>query len=195
MRYAIALALSLLVTQAFADSWVPAKVAGLASPTGHVVVRVVPGSNLDAVYGFSGTQKGKAAVATFYRLDSAANYEKFKEIVLLNPIAPVFSAVADSGELVTLDNWHNMGVGDAVVVVYSPDGKVLRSYGLADIYTEVEIKKFERSVSSIWWRCQTQPVFEPRTGVLELMDTLGANVGINLKTGEVTRNPTSQKGC
>jgi hypothetical protein len=195
MRYALALLLFLFATLVGADSWVPAKVVGLASPTGQVVVRVVPGSNLDAVYGFSGAQKGTAATATFYRLGPTANYEKFQVVPLLNPIAPVFAAVTDSGELVTLDNWHNIGVGDAVVVVYSPEGKVLRSYRLADIYTEAEIKKFKQSVSSIWWRCQSQPVFESRTSALEFKDVLGASVNISLKSGAVTREPTSQKGC
>jgi hypothetical protein len=195
MRYVLAFALSFFVTLACADSWAPAKVRGLASPTGQIVVRLLPGSNLDAVYGFSGTQKGRAATATFYRLDAAANFEKILEVSLLNPIAPVFAAVADSGELVTLDNWHNMGVGNAVVVIYAPDGKVRRSYRLADIYTEVEMKKFDRSVSSIWWRCPFQPVFEPRTDALEFMDKLGAHVSISLKSGKVTRNPRSQKGC
>ncbi len=195
MRYILALAIFILATETWADSWAPAKVAGLVSPTGKIVVRVIPGSNLDATYGFSGAQKGKAATAIFYRLDSTANYQKFQEVSILNPIAPVFAAVADSGELVTLDNWHNMGLGSAMVVVYSPDGKVRRSYRLADIYSDVEIKKFESSVSSILWRCSSQPVFEPRTGVLEFMDALGANVAISLKTGEVTRNLTSQKSC
>ncbi len=149
MRHIFALTLFLVVTQARADSWSSAKVAGLASPSGKFVVRVVPGSNLDAVYGFSGAQKGKAATATYYRLDSMANYEKIQEISLLNPIAPVFAAVTDAGELITLDNWHNMGIGDSVVVVYTSDGKVRRSYRLADIYTEGEIKKNWRKASRL----------------------------------------------
>jgi hypothetical protein len=195
MKYALALALSLLAATVLADSWPAAKVAGVASPTGQVVVRVVPGMNLDATYGFSGAQKGAAATAVFYRLDPAANYVKYREISLLNPIAPVFAAVSDSGELVTLDNWHNMGLGDSVVVVYSPEGTVRRSYRLNDIYAESEIKAFDRSTSSIWWRCPSPPIFEPRTSALELMDAVGANVEISLKTGAVKRNPTSQKGC
>jgi hypothetical protein len=195
MKYALALALSLLAVSVRADSWQAAKVAGIASPTGQVVVRVMPGTNLDATYGFSGAQKGKAATAVFYRLDPAANYVKYREISLLNPIAPVFAAVSDAGELVTLDNWHNMGLGDAVVVVYSPEGTVRRSYRLGDIYAESEIKMFDRSTSSIWWRCPSPPMFEPRISALELMDFLGANVEISLKTGAVKRNPTSQKGC
>jgi hypothetical protein len=195
MKYALALALSLLATFARADSWPAAKAAGVASPTGQVVVRVVPGTSLDATYGFSGAQKGKAATAVFYRLDPAGNYVKYRETSLLNPIAPVFAAVSDAGELVTLDNWHNMGLGDAVVIVYSPEGTVRRSHRLADIYTDAEVKTFERSTSSIWWRCPSTPILEPRTSSLELMDALGANVEINLKTGAVRRNPSSQKGC
>ena len=113
MRYVIALTLSLFVTCASADSWVPASPAGFTSPSGRIVVRVVPGSNLDA----TGEQKGKPATATFYRLDAAASYKKIQEISLLNPIAPVFAAVSDSGEFVTLDNWYNMGIGNSVVVV------------------------------------------------------------------------------
>jgi hypothetical protein len=195
MKYILALAISFVVTQAYADSWAAAKVAGLVSPTGQVVVRVVPGSNLADVYGFSGSQKGEVAIAIFYRLDAAANYVKYQELPLLNPIAPVFAAVADSGELVTLDNWHNIGTGDAVAVVYASDGKVLRSYRLADIYSEIEIKKFERSVSSISWRCPLTPMLNPRTGALEFMDVLGGNVEISLKTGAINRHPTSQQAC
>lgn len=195
MKYALAFALSLLAISVRADSWPAAKAAGVASPTGQVVVRVVPGTNLGGTYGFSGAQKGKAATAVFYRLDPAANYVKYREISLLNPIAPVFAAVSDSGELVTLDNWHNMGLGDAVVVVYSPAGTVRRSHRLADIYTDAEVQTFSRSTSSIWWRCPSNPIFEPRTSSLELMDAIGGNVEINLTTGAVKRNPTSQKGC
>ncbi len=189
MKYALVLVLSLFHTQATADSWPPAKVAGLASPTGQIVARIVPGSKVD------GARNSKTATATFYRLDSTANYRIVKEFSLLNPIAPVFAVIADSGELVTLDDWHNMGVGNAVAVVYSPSGKLLRSYRLADIYTEVEIEKLDRSVSSIWWRCPSQPVFEARTGVLEFMDAFGAKVGISIKTGVITRNATSQTRC
>ena len=195
MKYALALALSLLAAAVLADSWPAAKAAGVASPTGQVVVRVVPGTNLDATYGFSGAQKGKAATALVYRLNPAGNYVKYREVSLLNPIAPVFAAVSDSGELVTLDNWHNMGLGEAVVVVYSPEGTVRRSHRLADIYTDAEVQTFERSTSSIWWRCPSTPIFEPRTSSLELMDVLGANVEVNLKTGAVKRTPASQKGC
>lgn len=160
-----------------------------------MVVRVLPGSNLGAVYGFGGARKGEAARAIFYRLDAAANYVKVREVSLLNPIAPVFAAVADSGELVTLDNWHNMGIGDSVIVVYSPDGTVLRKYRLADVYTESEIAKFNRTTSSIWWRCEIQTGFETRTSSVEFADELGGNVEVNVKTGVVTRTQTSRKGC
>jgi hypothetical protein len=118
-----------------------------------VVVRVLPGSNLTDVYGFSESLKIEVTTAIFYRLDSTANYVRSQELPLLNPIIPVFAAVTGSGELVTLDNWRSIGTEDAVAIVDSSDGKVLRSYLLGDIYNEIEIKKFEHGVSSIWWRC------------------------------------------
>lgn len=195
MKYALTLALIFVGTQAAADSWPLAKVVGLASPTGQIVVRVAPGSNVNAVDGPTAVQNGKSATATFYRLNATANYERVKDLSLLNPIAPAYAAVADSGELITLDNWHQVGIGNAVAVVYSPAGQVLRSYSLADIYTEAEVKKFDRSASSIWWRCSSQPMLEPRTGVLEFMDAFGENVSVNFRTGVIKRTPTSQTGC
>lgn len=195
IKYLLALAAVVLSAHVRADSWAPAKTAGLSSPTGQTVARIVPGSNLDGVYGFSGAKKGAVATAILYRLDSAVNYVKAREFSLLNPIAPVYAAVTDAGEIVTLDNWHNIGTGNSVVVVYSAEGQIVRKYGLTDIYTDAEMRKFERSVSSIWWRCPAQPTLDSRAGVLEFDDTLGASVEINLKTGEIKRNPTARTGC
>ncbi|MBC3928949.1 hypothetical protein [Undibacterium sp. CY21W] len=74
-------------------------------------MRVIPGKNLGEVSGFSGEKKGQPARAVYYRITETDNYVKFQEVELLNPIAPVDFAVSDAGELVTLDNWHNMGIG------------------------------------------------------------------------------------
>src|ERR1700712_3704220 len=122
MRYAVVLAIAVVSSVALADSWPAAKQAGMASPGGNVVVRVVPGTSIGDVYGFGGESKGKYATAVFYRLTQGGDYARYQEVALLNPVAPLFFAVSDSGEFVTLDNWHNMGVGKAVVAVYRSDG-------------------------------------------------------------------------
>lgn len=193
-RYFLLLAALIICIPAWADSWAPAQISAVASPKGEVIVRILPGTNLGDVYGFAGEQNGKAATAVYYRLDKAANYVKYQEAALMNPIAPVFAAVSDDGELITLDNWHNMGIGKAVVI-YQPDGKVLRTYDLTEIYTEAELEKLQRSVSSIWWRCNTNPVFERRISTLGFQDALGNSVDINVKTGKLTREASSRKGC
>ena len=194
MRYAVALALSFFCGLASADSWPAAKVAGAASPTGQVVVRVLPGTSLGDVYGFDGERKGESASAIFYRLGATDVYAQYQKISLLNPVAPLFTAVTDAGELVTLGNWHNMGLGK-VVVIYRPDGQLLRSYDLAQIYTEAEIQKIPNTVSSVWWRCPMPPIFEPRISSLELQDIFGNIVEINLKTGALKKSASMQEGC
>jgi hypothetical protein len=194
MKYAVALALCLLSAHTRADSWPSAQASGIASPNGQVVVRVVPGTNFGAVYGFSGAEKGPSATAIYYRLGASDAYVRYQAITLLNPVAPIFTAVSDDGELVTLDNWHNMGWGKTVVV-YRPDGKVQRSYELAQMYSEAERNKISQSVSSIWWRCPMSPVLEARTSSVKLYDVLGNIVEINLKTGVLTKRSLPKKEC
>jgi len=193
MRSIVALLLFSLWSAAYADTWLPAVARGVASPSGNIVVRVLPGDNLGEVFGFSGEKKGHPAQAVYYRLSDGDKYVQYQQVALLNPIAPVDFVVSDSGELATLDNWHNVGIGKALVV-YAPDGSVRRSYELKDIYTLAEIEKIDQSVSSVWWRCNFPPIFEPRTSSLTFYDSIGNVVAVDLKTGNLTK-PTSHKGC
>ncbi len=71
---------------------------------------------------------------------------------LLNDVAPVDVLVANSGRVVTLDNWHSMGYGDHVVVVYDNAGGTVCSLALDDLFPIVVVDQFPRSVSSIRWR-------------------------------------------
>ena len=195
VKHALALALCLVTGAAGADSWSNPLPRAYASPTGLRVVRVIPGTDKGAVLGYQGAPRGAPARAIVYRLNTGGDYAKSTEFELLNPISPMFAAVSDNGELITLDNWHNMGIGESVVVVYSPQGRVVRSLGLAIIYSAEELAKLPLSVSSIWWRCGSDAELHPRSPKLEFMDALGSSVEISLKTGEVTRSPSSRKGC
>lgn len=180
----VAVLLFLCAMSAEADSWVSPEEAGIASPDGRVIVRIIPGDSLGEVYGFAGAEKGQHARALYYRLSNADDYTKYQETTLLNPIAPVFFAVGNDGALVTLDNWHNMGYGNAVTV-YSKDGKVVKSYALADIYDEKQIQNMVISTSSIWWRCRELPVLNSYSNKLSLFDALGQTLEIDLNTGEI----------
>ncbi len=70
---------------------------------------------------------------------------------LLNEISPVDAAVSSSGQTATFDNWHSMGYGSDVVVLYDAHGKPVRSMSLQDFLPAEYIRALPRSVSSIWW--------------------------------------------
>lgn len=72
---------------------------------------------------------------------------------LVNEVAPVTALVADEGKhVVTFDNWHSTGFGEHVVVIYGPDGALVRSLRLDQIVPAFFIDGLPRSVSSIQWR-------------------------------------------
>jgi hypothetical protein len=73
------------------------------------------------------------------------------ETRLAHPVAPVEIFVADTGRLVTVDNWHNMGYGN-IVSIHDSRGQLVRSFELGDLFSAAEIKSFPHSVSSIHWR-------------------------------------------
>lgn len=56
------------------------------------------------------------------------------------------------GVFVTFDNWHEMGHGDDVMVIYNGTGDLVRKYSLQDFFSGPEIDDLPRSVSSIDWR-------------------------------------------
>jgi hypothetical protein len=58
--------------------------------------------------------------------------------------------VSDAGDLVTLDNWHNVGYG-AVLALYRENGSLVRAYRLSDFFRKAEVDLFPSSMSSIWW--------------------------------------------
>jgi hypothetical protein len=71
---------------------------------------------------------------------------------LVNDVSPVSALVSASGDyVVTFDNWHSMGFGDDVVVIYGGDGRLIRSLALTDILPEAYVGALPRSVSSLHW--------------------------------------------
>ena len=52
----------------------------------------------------------------------------------------------------TFDDWHGMGYGDSVVVIYRSDGHVVRRFALNELVAESDIEHFAHTVSSIQWR-------------------------------------------
>lgn len=141
-----------------ADSWVGETVTGHMSPDAEKLVRIIPGDSWGDTFGFSGEKTGAYSRAVFYERNRADQYLKTREIELLNPVRPVDVFLTDAGELVTFDNWHNMGYGD-VVAVYDANGDLVVSYTLDELYPDESSRDaLPMSVSSIWWRCG-EPLF------------------------------------
>jgi len=133
-----------------ADEWAGPVVKEIFSKNREHFVRITPGESLGETVGFSGAKIGKHGHAEFFRVQPDRGYRWDREIELQNPIAPVDFFVSNTGDLVTLDNWHNLGYG-VVLALYHSDGKLVKSYRLADLFEKKELESFPVSISSIWW--------------------------------------------
>lgn len=148
---ALLLTAAFLPPQARGDSWPAPRTKEAFSESREYFVRVLPGESLGDTFGFAGERKGRYAAAEFYHREPDRSYRLVAQASLVNPVAPIEFLVADGGQLITLDNWHNVGYGK-VVAIYEPGGKLVRAYELRDLFTPEEIRRFPRTVSSIHWR-------------------------------------------
>lgn len=144
----------------WADDWPAPTIREVFSPSRSFFVRVIPGKSIGDTVGFSGAAKGPYASAEFYRRDQDRSYRLAVTASLLNPVAPADFFVTDKGELITLDNWHNIGYGK-VVAFYTPDGNPIRAYALSDLFNQREIEGFNHSESSIAWRKSSWSYIRP----------------------------------
>lgn len=195
MRRTAALVIGLLLAAlAHADSWVPATVQARASRNGQFVVRVTPGKSMGDVHGFGGMAKGPHATAEWHRFDGTS-YKKIRTVRLLNPVAPVDIELTDRGALVTIDNWHNLGRGN-VLVIYSPNGEVIRKFGLSDLYSRDNIARMGISTSSIHWRCPGSSTSLESATELWVDDSIGGRLVFKLDTGAFTyQRGTEERSC
>ena len=96
--------------------------------------------------------KDNRAKGVFYACRADGKYSKKWEFPLVNEVSPVSVLVSSSGDyVITFDNWHSVGYGDDVVVIYRSNGTLVKKFGLEDVLTEGDIETLPHSVSSIWW--------------------------------------------
>jgi hypothetical protein len=148
---------------AYADSWALPTSITYVSSSGDVRVTVVPRGLDGQIAYFNDKVKGRepagqrtgetsptARAAMERRV--AGRWIKVWLGPLVNDVAPVSALVSDDARhLVTFDNWHSVGLGDNVVVIYDDAGKVVRSLRLGEILPATYIKALPTSVSSLWW--------------------------------------------
>lgn len=110
--------------------------------------KVKGSNNAGAVKGV----KDNRAKGAFYSRRADGEYSKKWEFPLVNEVSPVSAIVSSRGEyFVTFDNWHSVGYGEGVIVIYHADGTLVKKIGLEDLLTEGDIETLPHSVSSIWW--------------------------------------------
>jgi hypothetical protein len=157
------LVLSLAAAPAVADSWSLPKREIIFSGNKQFRLTIDPRKLSSQLDYFSDKVKEKepagqaafgarTATATLDRRDGK-RWTRVWQAPLVNEVAPVSAIVSDDGNyVVTFDNWHSMGYGDDVVVIYDAAGQKLRQYALTDIMPEPLASAAGRSVSSIHWR-------------------------------------------
>jgi hypothetical protein len=184
----------ILAAVAYADDWPAAQIQNVFSANGKHFVRIVPGQNWGDTVGFSGSPKGRNAKAEFYVQQRDRSFKPTAEVALQNPIAPVEAIVTDTGYLVTFDNWHNFGYGK-VVAIYRPNGRLLRSFSLEEIYSADQLKRIPHSISSRGWRCSPHGFSDPKEQTtVYVFEHLGGTFQFNIQIGSVRYNP-GQAAC
>jgi hypothetical protein len=155
--------LAVPVGKVAADSWLPAQVETYFSDDKKIRVTITPrdlASNLayfeDKVEERepAGQKPGGVDKANMVleRKQASGKWQILWQRPLLNDVAPVSTLISKSGKyVVTFDNWHSMGHGDNVVVIYGPDGKLIRSMALSDFLPKEYISALPGSVSSLHW--------------------------------------------
>ena len=197
----------LLTVTVEADSWLPAQRATYLSADGQWRLTVDPRPITGALGYFQDKVDGKdsagappgqhqtSAIGTMERRQGREWRQVWRE-PLRNEVAPVGAVAVRGGGAATFDNWHSMGFGKDVVVIYDAGGRVLASHGLIDFLPREYVRALPRSVSSRHWRGEprvtadgrllTVPVVVP--GADDPENGAGeprfVEVAFNLETGE-----------
>ena len=193
---------------AFADSWIPATRTSYLSPDKAVRLTVVPRDLENQLAYFADKVDGKEPAGQrrggepralgILERRSGQTWTKVWEVPLVNEVAPVHALVANGGgHIVTFDNWHSVGFGDNVVVIYRSDGSMVRAMKLTDILPEDYVRALPTSVSSMWWGGKHELSRDGRQVVLKVVvpssrGSIGAprgyvDVRIDLATGAVEK--------
>lgn len=195
-----------------ADSWAPPQVETYLSADKRFRFTATPRDLAGPLRYFEGKQRGddkpgqatgSKAIAPRGLLEQSIGNGRWKIVWqrdLVNDVAPVSALVSNSGAyVVTFDNWHFMGFGDDAIVIYGPQGGLIRALGLDDILPDYYVKALPRSVSSLHW--SGDHTIDQPTGVVMLKIVVPTDrqnpadtetyidVGIDLATGAV-RTPT-----
>lgn len=176
MRVLTVLLLALAPLLAFADSWGMPKKWTTTSADGRWALTVIPkslSSQLDYFRDKVDEKDDAGAAPGVAENHARARLQKdgveIADWRLVNEVSPVSALVANDGTVVTFDNWHSMGYGEDVVVLYRSDGTLIAKHGLESFLRKEDIERLSHSVSSIWWSGTHRIDEEKRQLILEIV--------------------------
>ncbi len=147
-----------------ADSWAPAETETTESLNGAFRFTVEPSPISSSLSYFQDEVAASVSGEPVERTPAFGMLERKVEgdtwspvwaMPLVNAIAPVSTIVSDDGRyVVTFDNWHSVGFGPNVIVIYGPNGAHIRSLALTDLFPQHYMDALPRSVSSLQWRAR-----------------------------------------
>ena len=150
--------------EASADSWLPPTIEQFLSADKQTRLTVTP-RDLESSPAYfedkassreaAGSRLGIARVKPIGILEARRSDGGWSELwrrELMNEVAPIHALVSNGGDhVVTFDNWHSVGHGNDVVVIYNAKGRLIESFGLNDFLSVGHIETLPHSVSSIHW--------------------------------------------
>ncbi len=137
------LSLACILNVAVADQWISPRTIDLISENGEWAAKIQPETERQT---FSPAESRGFATATIAHKGKSLQFE------LRNEWMPVDAIMLNNGHLLTFDDWHRMGYGDSVAVLYSQRGGTVWHRTLSELITEEKEQQAPHSASSIWWR-------------------------------------------
>ncbi|MEO0419963.1 MAG: hypothetical protein AAF249_13950 [Pseudomonadota bacterium] len=152
---------ALTSSTAYADSWAPPTTETYTSENGEYRFTVEP-APIDSALDFfreevKAQEEGReverpAPLGLLEKRMANGDWSPVWAVSLVNVISPVSVLVADDGaHVVTFDNWHSIGRGENVIVIYGDGGAMVRSLMLSDVLGETFVAALPESVSSTSW--------------------------------------------
>jgi hypothetical protein len=170
-----------LATPAAADEWPTPTETFLKSDNGRYRARLVPR-----------WEQGKGTI-TLYDDQNPTAPRKVYDRRLVNKVAPVLTYLTNTGQLVTLDEWHHAGY-DHALVVYDRRGRLIMDCHLDQLLLPTEKADVQQSVSSRWYRADPNPIWldQPQT-TIHIKTSWGPTMSFDLATGTQTRDGANVK--
>ena len=153
---------ALLCVSASADSWRLPSTETLLSPDKQWRLTIIPKELKSQLAYFedkvasrpnAGAVSGKTQQTALGRMEhlEGGRWKLIWNAPLVNEVAPVDAVVSSHGWSATFDDWHGVGHGPNVVVIYDEHGHMVRQLALSDILPKTYIHVLPSSVSSNMW--------------------------------------------